>query len=220
MSRERQNRRASIGLLVCLLGGTVVVMAGGGLDWLMDAATADAVSFALVGLILFVMCLMAAAVVFIPYGFIALGWLKLQQQQSELAKLPDDNTVGDPVEGERKYQQWISSVNSTEAFLGMVPRSDPYVPPEQRPPADAKPPRVKLSTFGKACTLAIVVAGAAVGVVLLRMARPEAEPLQMFTATLVGVLFATPPGLVIGLMVGRVEIEEEDDARGSDQQTA
>jgi hypothetical protein len=205
---------------LCLFGGTIVVMAGGGLTWLLEAAAYDAVEFVVAALILFVMCLMAAAVVFIPYGFIALGWLKLQQQQSELAKLPDDNTVGDPVEGERKYQQWISSVNSTEAFLGMVPRSEPYVPPEQRPPTDAKAPRVRLSAFGKTCTLVFMLAGAGAGGAFMVLSRAGSEPLQVVTATLVGLLFATPPALVLGLLVGRVEIEEPDDAGRSDQQTA
>jgi hypothetical protein len=72
---------------------------------------------------------------FMPYAIIVLG----------LAKLGDDNVVKSDPDGERKLHEYLTAIGSTEARIGLLQRSDPYIPPEHRAPEGVKPPRVTLS---------------------------------------------------------------------------
>lgn len=225
MPRERRNQRAYAGLLACLLLGTVFVLGIGGLAWIGEAAEVGPARMLLVSLMVLGLSLLTGVTVFVPYGFIALGWLRLgDYRRDELAALPDDNTVGDPEAGERKYQEWLSAVNSTEAFLGMVPRSAPYVPPEQRPPEGARPPRTRLSRLGMALLFGATLLGASSAAIIAGQhdlghgtggaAARNASVIQLFVAALAGSLFGLPIGLVLALLFGRIEIEEEEDDTG------
>lgn len=184
------------------------------------------------GLLVFLMCMLAGAGIFIPYGFVALGWLRLgDYRKHELEALPDDNTVGDPEAGERKYQEWLSAMNSSEAFLGMIPRSAPYVPPDERAPDNARLPRMRLNAVGLACVAATALIGSLFGVYVAAQygvgvrggdaVVRNVNALQVICAGLMGALFALPFGYVVALIVGRVEVQEDtDDARGSGPETA
>ncbi|MCC7509419.1 MAG: hypothetical protein IT464_08595 [Planctomycetes bacterium] len=145
--------------------------------------------------------------------------------------LPDDNTVGDPVEGERKLHQWLSAANSFENYIGMIPRSAPYVPPEQRPPADFKPVREVLDVRGKQLWTAICVAGAAFGLVgayfhgadLSQSPDDEAPGMQLIRLAfggLLGVLAAAAPGFCVALMFTKKRYQKADDDTGRDRPEA
>lgn len=217
---DAQSRRAYLGLGICLGVGTCFTLVFGGLATVLEAfEEGPLVGLGYTGIVL-VLCVSAAASLFLPYGFIALGWLKIgDYKRHTLDQLGDDNTVGDPEAGERKYQQWITAVNSPEAYLGLVPRSADYVAPEQRPPADAKPPRSRLSAGGwRALTIVMalgaiggVVAGSGYGIGQPQEDAPRLLPvLRLFVCSLIGAVLAAPIGVALALAFGRIEDRPED----------
>lgn len=165
------------------------------------------------------------------YGTASRDFSMIARMKPRAEDLPDDNTVGDPVEGERKLQQWLSAANSFENYIGMIPRSAPYVPPEQRPPADLKPVRVVLDVRGRQLWTAICVAGAAFGLVgayfhgadLSRSPDDEAPGMQLIRLAfggLLGILAAAVPGFFVALMFTRKRSERTDDDSGRDRSEA
>ena len=108
MSSSVQNRRGSAGLLVCMVAGTAIVLLFDGYAWLEYGFDKGGVELLVAACAVTILSMVAALVLYIPYGFIALGWLKIgQHDREELAQLPDDNTVGDPVEGEIRLGQFL-----------------------------------------------------------------------------------------------------------------
>ncbi|MCA8910421.1 MAG: hypothetical protein KDB82_01855 [Planctomycetes bacterium] len=227
MSRSARNKRSLVVLLGCLLVGSGINLAGGGLAWIEEAADTGAWKLLGIGLVVAVSCVLTGVMIFLPYGFVALGWMRLgDYRKHELADLDDSNTVGDPVAGERKYQEWLSAVNSPEAFLGMVPRSEDYVPPEHRPPPDAKLPRTRLSNAGWNAFGIVLLLGAIGGGVLgwwngLGDGGKHAQGvLQLVMAAIVGSVLVLPVAAVVALLFGRIEQEEDDDAGAGGPETA
>jgi hypothetical protein len=218
MREIARSRKGPAGLLVCLLVGTGVVLAASGLNWLRKGIDQGGVELMIAAVSVTLLSLAAALVLYIPYGFIALGWLRIgQHDRDELERLPDDNTVGDPVEGEKQFHQWLSGVNSMEAFFGMVPRSEPYVPPEERPPPDARVPRSRLNRTGWNVLGGTLVAGVIAGMMVgnshgLGAGGESGQGLvQLIVSGLVGLVMSLPFAVTLALLIGRVEYEDEDD---------
>lgn len=213
-----------MGLGICLGLGTVFTLMFGGLLTVLEAfEEGPLVGLGYTGVVL-VLSVLAGATLFVPYGFVALGWLKLGDlKRHTLEQLGDDNTVGDPEAGERKYQQWITAVNSPEAYLGLVPRSIPYVAPAHRPPADAKLPRSRLSAGGWR-VLTIVMALGAIGGVVAGSGYGIGEPqenappllpvLRLFVCSLIGAVLTAPIGVALALAFGRIEDRADEQAEG------
>lgn len=227
MVETAKSRKGPAGLLVCMFIGTGVVLAAAGLGWLQEGIRQGGVELLFAAVSVTVLSLTAALVLYIPYGFVALGWLRIgQHTREELEQLPDDNTVGDPVEGEKQFQQWMSGMNSMEAFLGMVPRSEPYVPPEERPPEDAVVPRSHLNRTGwnvlGGTLVAGVLGGLAVGFMHGLGAGGDSGQglIQLIVAGLVGLILALPFAVTLAMLIGRVEYEEEDDTGAGGPETA
>lgn len=164
-----------IGLSVCLaLGLTSAAMLRA--DALIAAWRTGAVDLLLASLLVALLGLVFAGFLFVAYGFLVLGWFRLYDREVEFDDLPDDNTVGDPESGERKLQQWLSAANSFENYIGMIPRSEPYVPPERRPPPDANPERARLTQRSYSAIVACLVFGASFGVALGVMHGVDVTP--------------------------------------------
>lgn len=228
MNAKAQSRRAWIVLSLCLMVGTVFTLLFGGLAAVLDAFdTGPFVGLGWTGIVL-VLSVLSGASLFVPYGFIVLGWLKLgDYDRKALDALGDDNTVGDPEAGERKYQQWISAVNSPEAYLGLVPRSADYVPPEQRPPVDAKLPRSRLSRSAWR-VLAVVMAigaiagvgvGSTYGIVDANPEGPRVVPvLRLFACSMIGAFLAAPIAVALALAFGRIE-DHDPESESADDDT-
>jgi hypothetical protein len=225
MNREPANRAAAIGLTICLaLGALSVVFIGllaGAIKVLERGNLIEIGLMLLLGALLAV--LLGAFTFFLPYGFLYFGIRRLRQMKG--AELPDDNTVGDPEEGEKKFHQWLTAVNSFEAYIGMVPRSEPYVPPEKRTPADVKPSRALLGVAGMRVLMVFCAVGAIGGVVLgvingADIARGDDEPqgfavLRLFLCSILGALAAVPAGFMVALLFARVIRPAESAAANS-----
>jgi hypothetical protein len=223
MLREHQNRRAFAGLVVCFVVAAVIVLAAGGLH---ELRTNEGLNFAVAVSMLTAVTLVLAGAMFLPYGFIVLGWMRLQQDKLELASMPDDNVVGDPEAGERKLHDYLTAISSTEARIGLLQRSDPYIPPARRAPDGAKPPRVIMSKLGWNLISGTILAGGAAGVALGMYHGLGAGGeyglgfVQLSAASLVGMVLASPVGVTLALLFGRIEVEGRDDARSSGSEAA
>ncbi|MCB9935354.1 MAG: hypothetical protein H6840_06655 [Planctomycetes bacterium] len=238
MPRERRNQRAYAGLLACLLLGTVFVLGIGGLAWIGEAAEVGPARMLLVSLM--VLGLRPAHGrdgVLVPYGVHRGGrWLRLRdQKRDELAALPDDNTVGDP-DGQRKLHEYLTAINSTEARIGLLQRSEPWL--GESPPDVAKGPIWRLSPSARTMVQICIVAGFVLGLTLgtARIAATDAEELSvtlkrtllvhLVVSGLLGALFAAPLGWIAVLLFGKTErvestqAEEEDDTGRSGPETA
>jgi hypothetical protein len=217
-----------IGLSLCLLLSTCVLLTiGGATDTLSSVWQEGPVSLLLAILVMLVFVLVTAALLFIPYGFFVLGWMRIGDSRRELSALPTDNTVGDPVEGERKLTQWLSAMQSTEAYIGMIPRSAPYVPPENRPPLDFKPPRARITAQGWRVFGSILTAGFIAGALVgwshgidtaqgteISRAFQPVGVVRLLAAGLLGSLAAMP--VAIFVLAFYAEVREQDDA-GADR---
>lgn len=221
-----------IGLSLCLLLGAAAVMfLFNGFSELREAWEVGPAALLYAGLLYAMLSFGAGMLVFFSVGFFALGWLRIGDSRKEAGELPSDNTVGDPVAGERKLTDWLSAMQSTEAYIGMIPRSEPYVPPERRPPPGIKPPRARLTRTGwqilSACLVSGFVAGAAVGwlhgVDALEglEAHRGYQPvgvMRLLISGLLGTLAALPVAIFVAAFFA--EVKERDDARADRPETA
>lgn len=89
-----------------------------------------------------------------------------EQRQAELEALGDENVVLSDPNGERKLHDYLTAITSMEARIGMLQRSAPYIPPEHRPPADAKLPRSGLTRLGWQLVGATLTVGMLTGIAL------------------------------------------------------
>jgi hypothetical protein len=221
-----------IGLSLCLLLGAVTVMSFlGGYSELQKAWDIGPAALLFTALLYSMLSFGAGILVFFSVGFFALGWLRIGDSRKEAGELPSDNTVGDPVEGERKLTQWLSAMQSTEAYIGMIPRSAPYVPPERRPPPGFKPPRARLTRAGwqilSVCLVSGFVAGAAVGWLHGVDAVPGLEAhqgyqpvglMRLLISGLLGTLAVLPVAIFVAAFFA--EVKERDDAGADRPETA
>lgn len=161
--------------------------------------------------------------VFPIYMVIALMKLR-DQRRHAIEELGDDNVVLADPEGERKLHDYLTALTSLEARIGLVQQPDPWVPPEQRPPKDARPHRVRLSAMGWSVFWYTVAGGVTVGVVsayahgLGATSEKMAGLIQFVVAGLVGGVLALPLAAILALVFGKTE--SKDDARGSSSETA
>ena len=170
----------------------------------------------------------AMAQFFLPYAITVLGIAKLRdQRREELEALGDENVVHADPEGERKLHEYLTAMTSMEARIGLLQRSDPYIPPEQRAPEGAKPPRAFMSKMGWSLLSGVTFAGFLAGVLLghrhgLGTGGENAQGvLQLLSAGIAGLLLSAPFGLVAALLFGRItQVEEENDAGAGGPETA
>lgn len=215
MEAKPRDRRGTLLLLGCFLCGLIFALAYDGFHWLETASSQGPKELLVATLMILGVSVFAGLCAFFPLGLLLLGWLSIgKYEQKELAELPDDNTVGDPEVGERKYQQWLSGMNSTEAWLGMIPRSEPYVPPELRPPPDIKAPGARLSRRGWITLSTVTGCGAFLGTLALGShTQGSAGWIQMLTAAAVGAILSLPVGVVSALLFGRIEETQDESGR-------
>jgi len=61
------------------------------------------------------------------YYVLVAGMLKIRHQRKvEFEQLPDDNTVEDHPDGERKLHEYLTAITSTEARIGLIQTSQPW----------------------------------------------------------------------------------------------
>lgn len=226
MSRESQNTRFHVALSICLVLGLIeaaILMAIG--DHL------DATGLELVFRLFLLVCfgvMVGFLQWFLPYATIVLGITKIREQRREdLEALGDENVVHADPEGERKLHDYLTATTSLEARIGLLQRSDPYIPPEQRAPEGKKPPRAFLSKTGWNILSGTMIAGTLSGVLLGHLHGLGGGPsdgtgvLRLFAAAMAGALLSAPFGLVAALLFGRItQVEEEDDAGAGGSETA
>lgn len=165
---------------------------------------------------------------FLPYAIIVLGVAKLREQRrEELEALGDENVVHADPDGERKLHEYLTAMTSMEARIGLLQRSDPYIPPEQRAPEGTKPPRAFMSKTGWSLLSGVTFAGFVAGILLghrhgLGTGGENAQGvLQLLSAGFAGLLLSAPFGLVAALLFGRItQVEEADDAGAGGPETA
>lgn len=165
---------------------------------------------------------------FLPYAVVILGISKIREQRREdLEALGDENVVHADPDGERKLHDYLTATTSLEARIGLLQRSDPYIPPEQRAPEDAKPPRAFLSKVGWNILSGTMIAGTLSGVLLGHLhglggdANDGSGVLRLFAAAMAGAVLSAPFGLVAALLFGRItQVEEADDAGAGGPETA
>jgi hypothetical protein len=223
MVRERQNRRALAGFMVCFVVSGVIVLAAGGLH---ELFTHDGLELAVTVSMLTALTLVLAGVMFVPYGIVVLGMAKLtEQRREEIDALGDENTVRSDPDGERKLHDYLTAISSMEARIGMLQRSDPYVPPEQRLPEGAPRPRLQVSRTTWAGISGFVTTGAILGMWGVRGELPDevATPVRYAIGAAIGATFGLFFGMVYALVFGRtvqVVVENKDDAGRSGSETA
>ena len=180
---------------------------------------------------------------FMPYAVVVLGLAKLFEQRKEaIDALGDDNTVNSDPDGERKLHDYLTAISSTEARIGLLQRSAPYVPPEQRAPENARMPHSRLSKTGWSVLSATLVAGAISGAFIAafkgvgfvdagtgsEVVARNTGLLRLFISSLIGAVLSLPVGVIMALLFGRIEAagteaadtEEPDDAGRSGPETA
>ena len=228
MSRESQTERFRVALAVCMVLGlveAVLLMAVG------DHFDVDGLELAFRLLLLVCFGVMLGFLQwFLPYAVVVLGIAKIREQRREdMEALGDENVVHADPEGERKLHDYLTAMTSLEARIGLVQRSDPYVPPDQRPPESAKPPRATLSKTGWGLLSGLTFSGLVAGIGLGHMhglgggGENAAGVAQLLGAGIAGVLLAAPFGLVAALLFGRitqVPDEEEDDTGAGSSEAA
>jgi hypothetical protein len=225
MSRARQNRRFRVAITICMVLGLIEAAVLMGVGKYFDGS---GLKLALAALLWIGFgALLGMVQWFMPYAIIVLGLAKLFEQKKEaLEALGDDNVVKSDPDGERKLHEYLTAIGSTEARIGLLQRSDPYIPPEHRAPEGVKPPRVTLSRLGWNLVTVTMLTGAAAGAAFgmyhgLGAGGDNGVALvQLIVAALVGVVLASPVGVVLALVFGRIEQEEPDDAGRSSQRTA
>ena len=167
MNRVRANKRVLIAASICLVIGMAppigFIAAEGGHSALLAGDLR-----ALLAMVLFFVFTSVVLAFFLlaVYGVVVLGWLRIRDEAGEANAFADDNTVGDPEAGERKLHDYLTAITSMEARIGMLQRSAPYTPPDQRLPADAQPPRASLTTQGRRLVGSVLVLGVVAGVAL------------------------------------------------------
>ena len=238
MGRHSQNNRFGVATAICVLLGEleafVIVIAAGHFKGSLGSMLVAGVIALMLGVVIGMLQW------FMPYAILVLGIAKLFEQKKEvLDELGDENSVKFDPDGERKLHDYLTAINSTEARIGLLQRSAPYVPPEERPPEDAVVPPTRMSRAGRNVFSATVIAGAVLGAVIAayngvgvvevgegaEAAARNTGHLRMFLSSLIGAVLALPVGLLLALLCGRVEVvtDEEDgidDARGSGSETA
>ncbi|MBZ0134775.1 MAG: hypothetical protein K8I27_00210 [Planctomycetes bacterium] len=201
-----------------LLTGILWVLAS-----LFFATTLDSFGSGVVARALWVVYVLLTALVTVAVGwffpvYVVVGLMKLRdQRREELQALGDENVVHADPDGERKLHDYLTATTSMEARIGMLQRSDPYIPPEQRPPEGTKPPRAFLSKLGWNIFSGAMIAGAIAGVAfghwhgLGSDEGGRAGVAQFFAAGMAGAVLAAPFGLVAALLFGRItQVHDEN----------
>ena len=225
MSRKRENRRFRTALIICLvIGEFQALVLGIGTRSLSGSGVDFAISLVVVVLL---GVLLGVFVCFFPYAIVVLGLAKLFEQRKEvLDELGDENVVHEDPDGERKLHEYLTAITSVEARIGLLQRSTPYVPAEQRAPEGAKPPRARLSRAGWGALIVCMGIGAVCGAFYgaanglgdvdsdssgQAVAR-NVGVLRLFVSSMLGAALASPVGLIMVLVFGRVEeVSEEID---------
>lgn len=227
--RKAAHRRAMIGLSACLLfglGGAALLNMGQA----QRAWESGALALAWMGALTVLIGVVFAGFLFLCYGFLILGWFRLFDREVEYDDMPDDNTVGDPETGERNLQQWLSAANSFESYIGMIPRSEPWVPPKNRPPPDANPERARMTSRSYSAIAGCLAFGASFGVALGIMhgvdVTPGVEPAygyqpvgigRLIVCAALGMIAALPPAVLLAALFAKVA---RDDAGTSSPEAA
>jgi hypothetical protein len=224
MLRERQNKRFRAAITICtvlgLIEAALLMGVGGYFKGGMIALAVAILFWVLLGVLL------GMVQWFFPYAIVVLGLTKIREQRREaIEALGIQNVVNSDPEGERKLHDYLTAITSTEARIGLLQRSDPYIPPEQRPPEGASRPRLKFSKPTWVGVWAYVIAGAVGGTFMVRGELPEtiATPVKYVMASAIGATFGLLVGTMYALVFGRtieVAVEEPNDAGRSGSETA
>lgn len=169
--------------------------------------------------------------------FVVVAVMKLRDQKRiELEELGDENKVFADPDGQRKLHEYLTAINSTEARIGLLQRSEPW--PGEAPPPAPEGPVWRLSGAARAILPACVAIGFVVGIALgaARMAGMDGAELsvtlkrtllaRLLVSGLLGALFASPLGWIAVLLFGKTEpvetppAEEDDDTGRSGPETA
>jgi len=221
MSRTASSARFSVAFTICIVLGLIeaalIVAASGHFR--------GGVVALVLGLLLWVgLGVILGALQLFPYAFIVLGFAKLREQKREsLEALGDENKVRADPDGERKLHDYLTAITSTEARIGLLQRSTPWIPPEQRPLEGTTPLRTTLSKPGWGLVCACLAAGAAVGGAIgLRNGLGETTTgfVLLIAAALFGMVLASPLGILLAVLMGLTQRENRDDAGTSSGQAA
>jgi hypothetical protein len=192
------------GLLGAAAAGVIVVGTG--------HVNLSAGGLLLGGLLWLGLAFMLAMLLFTPYAVMVLGVLKIREQRASGAEaLGDENAVKSDPDGERKLHDYLTAIGSMEARIGLLQRSAPYVPPEQRPPEGTPVLRWRLRKPAKAVRLSNAVSGAIFGLWLVAreidggfVLRTPAEGIAAMT---IGAIGGYIVGTIFSWMLWR-EVEE------------
>lgn len=170
----------------------------------------------------------------VPFGFpivLVMGLMKLREQRRhEMDELGDENVVMSHPDGERKLHDYLTAITSTEARIGLLQRSAPYIPPEKRPPSDATLPRATVPPAGRRMVGILLCGGAAMGLLLGWIHGVDATPgrttgwgfqpiglARLALSGALGMLATLPLALLVAAFYAKVK--ERDDG-GADRPEA
>ena len=170
--------------------------------------------------------------------FFVVAIMKLRDQKRfEFEELGDDNEVNADPEGQRKLHEYLTAINSTEARIGLLQRSEPWPGPESK--LDGESPRRPILRFSKStlssvrlCVLLGFVAGVVLGIATLLNPHDAELPttlkrtllMRVAVSGVLGAVFAAPLGWIVALLFGKTEpveqMEESHDAGAGGSEAA
>lgn len=225
MLRERQNRRFRVAFTICMVLGLIeaaLIMGFGGYF----KGSVLQIVFAIV------MCIGLAALVgmvqwFFPYAIVVLGMAKVREQRREaMEALGDENIVQSDPDGHRKLHEYLSAINSTEARIGLLQRSDPYPGPDSGELSDKPLTRVRLSKPSRRAIVGYTLGGLVLGAYYFGGLAGGNEigekPLQLLAGAAVGGIAGLLNGALYSLLFRKLIVVEEkpDDAGRSGSEAA